>query len=205
MKPRFIRALSLFVLSAFLLSVPVASAHVVAVKSKPNVQAKKAIVKDPKAQALIEKTLRQYPPRILILQWGVSTTSQPATSDIEKTDWSGSVSVSEGALKVRRLIRFEKHDHDRVYVRSGQKVEWTSTIYNMRDGLIIAVGASDNATLTISTPYTGQLTFKVGDLAKQPYSNKELKIEGRDVNYSLDAVLTVAPKAKKKGKSAQPK
>lgn len=203
MKPRFIRALSLLVLPAFLfvLSVPAASAHVLAVKRKPHVQAKsqKAIVKDPKAQALIEKTLRQYPPRILILQWGVSTTS--ATSDIEKTDWSGSVSVSEGALKVRRLIRFEKND--RVYVKSGQKVEWTSTIRNMRDGLVIAVGASDDATLTINTPYTGELTFKVGDLAKKPYSNKELKIEGRDVNYSVDAVLTVAPKVKNKGKRAQ--
>jgi hypothetical protein len=85
----------------------------------------------------------------------------------EVTDWSGSLSVSRGALIVRRLIRFER-GQDSLMTRTDRAlIEWTSATTVHNDGLAVDLfvpPADDTEPVTV-TFATGPYT-RVFDLAE---------------------------------------
>jgi hypothetical protein len=106
------------------------------------------------------------------------------SADGAGTDWSGSIALDRGAIKVERIIRFEREQGDHVVPREDRrKVEFVSHTRRGLDGLLLRVHVPqvDIATpnmITLTTPVftksyeVGQLdglaeVFTVDDLGNQ--------------------------------------
>jgi len=104
------------------------------------------------------------PRRFLMVTWG----NLRADSLINfSTDWSGSLCAENGALGVRRLIRFEARDH--LLPRTSRAcVEWVSHTQPSFDGLIVGLHSlpCDSLAETTAEPCDRPLsvTFKTGPL-----------------------------------------
>ncbi|MFH0900487.1 MAG: hypothetical protein V2A73_07645, partial [Pseudomonadota bacterium] len=92
---------------------------------------------DPTANAAENDTANVHRARVLLL-WG-RLHPQPKATDV--TDWSGKISVANGAVRVLRLVRFEKGDHI-VRPRSDiRTLDFASATAPGRDGLLLEVVA----------------------------------------------------------------
>jgi hypothetical protein len=89
----------------------------------------------------------------LLLAWGNLRRANADGTDDTTTpqDFSGTLSVTDGALVVVRKVRMEEAQGDGVLPRTDPKlVEWTSTIYGGVDGMLVKVIAPADATITLT-------------------------------------------------------
>jgi hypothetical protein len=87
----------------------------------------------------------------LALAWGHVRAATDETLDKPAAkDFSGSLSISQGAVVVVRKLRMEPVQGDGVLPRTDVKlVEWKSTIYNGVDGLLLKLLGPEEATVTL--------------------------------------------------------
>ncbi|UCD16793.1 MAG: hypothetical protein JSV44_10085 [Candidatus Zixiibacteriota bacterium] len=128
------------------------------------------LLTSPDVESLInDANVSAYALRII---WG-SLEYDPSVTTV--TDWTGSLKVSDGAIVVRKLIRFEP-TQDYILPRTDRKlVEWVSATTVHHDGIFVYVYippvvnidptvAIQPMTITFDTePF--EITFSVSDLA----------------------------------------
>lgn len=114
-------------------------------------------------RAMNRRAVRRY----LMITWG----NLRADSTIDfVTDWSGSLTVDNGALVLHRTIRFDARDQ--ILPRTSRdKIEWVSFTKPSFDGILVAIHkilAPDSTadTLAVAPPETAPLTvtFATGPL-----------------------------------------
>ncbi len=97
----------------------------------------------------------------------------PSREDVTRTDWSGRVEVSRGAIVVRHRIGFEEAT-DRLAPRDSRtSIAFSSVTGPFADGLVLEVLAdADLGDITLSyVPDTGErLDLRLGDLLAGPVS-----------------------------------
>jgi len=113
------------------------------------------------------RTDRRHPQRFLLVTWG----NLRADSLIDfSTDWSGSLCVENGLLRVLRTIRFEREDH--LLPRTSRScAEWVSLTQPHFDGILVSLhGQPCDSVRTTATPLDSlcekpiSVTFKTGPL-----------------------------------------
>ncbi len=93
-------------------------------------------------------------------------------------DWTGTVSVTNGAIALSRVIRFERPFDHRLPRTDRQTVGWVSRTGPHFDGILVCIFSKPDSTGRIS----GELTFRTGPLT-QTFSLAEL--------HGLDEVIPV--------------
>jgi hypothetical protein len=86
-----------------------------------------------------------------------------------RMDWTGSVSVSEGAIALTRVIRFERPIDHRLPRTDRQSVGWVSHTGPHFDGILVSIFSRPDSNGVIG----GELTFRTGPLT-QSFSIAEL-------------------------------
>lgn len=97
----------------------------------------------------------------------------------QRVDWSGKLSVSEGAVAFARLIRFEQPFDHRLPRSDRQTLEWVSHTAPHFDGILVCVLSRPDSTGAIG----GELSFRTG-----PFSQKfdVAELDGLDEIHEVD-------------------
>lgn len=93
---------------------------------------------------------------------GLADTSRVALQPEMRLDWSGSVSVSDGAIALSRVLRFERPFDHRLPRTDRQSVSWVSHTGPRFDGILICVFSRPDTSGAIG----GELTFRTGPLTR---------------------------------------
>jgi hypothetical protein len=117
------------------------------------------LLNDPRLDSIIDDSLSgAYALRII---WG---SLQLDTSINQVTDWAGSLSVSRGAIIVRRLIAFEPWQ-DSILTRTARNlVEWASQTSIHHDGIFVNIYIPPVDTEITTINITPTITFSTGPL-----------------------------------------
>jgi hypothetical protein len=101
----------------------------------------------------------------LRIVWGLAAFDSLNTTE---TDWSGSVTIDRGAIKVQRIIQFEEGDSIERPREARNRVDFTSKTSVHHDGLLLRIYVREN-----DSPGTNMVTFASGPLTKS-YSVDDL-------------------------------
>lgn len=134
-----------------------------------------ALATDP-AVAPAEQAAKKI--HFLALAWGhLRAATDEALDKPAAKDFSGSLSISQGAVVVVRKLRMEPVQGDGVLPRTDVKlVEWKSTIYNGVDGLLFKLLGPEEATVTLKL--AGQTVTKT--LAELDLTQGGVEIPGTE-------------------------
>lgn len=153
------------------------------------------VVDDPVVNDPTFVTEEQNAPRIhyLVLAWGKLKRDGLDLSDIrDPQDFSGTLSITDGALAVARKVRMETVQGDGVLPRTDPKlVEWRSTVYGGVDGLLVKiVSSAADATVTLTA---------AGQTVARTVSELDLTYGIIDVPDTDDALAWAAAAVDKSG------
>jgi hypothetical protein len=127
-----------------------------------------------------------------------TTLDSAAIADISPIDWSGSLAIDDGAMLLRRLIRFEPAT-DTILPRTDRKLlEWVSMTTVHNDGIFVNLYIPPSAATVIET-----ITFETGPLTKTFAISDLEKMD--TVFYLDDSVNAVAFRAHKLERNGCPK
>ncbi|HEY3354481.1 MAG TPA: hypothetical protein VGQ83_14615 [Polyangia bacterium] len=120
------------------------------------------IIADPAMTLAEYQAADQAAPRAhyFFLLWGNLKLAPPegAADAVAPKDFSGSLTLSAGAVGVLRKVRFDAAQGDGVLPRTDAAVvDWQSTIYDRVDGLLFKIVAPEDATVTVA--FAGGLTI----------------------------------------------
>ncbi len=127
-----------------------------------------------------------------------TTLDSAAIADIDPIDWSGSLSIDDGAMLLRRLIRFEPAT-DSILPRTDRKlVEWVSQTTVHNDGIFVNLYIPPSTATVIET-----ITFETGPLTQTFAISDLAKLD--TILYLDDSVNAVAFRAHKLYRNGCPK
>ncbi len=109
----------------------------------------------------------------------------PDFEETEVTDWSGTISVENAVLRVRRLIQFDANDSISRPRSSAREVAFTSHTKPAYDGLLLEVVTRANGeapVLSMDTPaFTGSLVLD----SDTPLSGRQVLENGNAIVYHI--------------------
>lgn len=103
------------------------------------------------------------PRRFLMITWGNLHRDEAIT---HRTDWSGALTISSGAIVLKRVIRFEPND--KILERTRRDLlEWESMTGPSFDGILVRVipRPADNSTSAVTDVDNVVLAFKTGPVS----------------------------------------
>lgn len=109
----------------------------------------------------------------LRILWG--GTERKGTARLQRVNWDGNVSVSNGIIELVEPINFQSTEDRATEVSSGQ-IDWTSQTAGNASGILVRVHGDDSTELTFATgPAT--FTVKMGDVRSSDH-----RVEAGGVN-----------------------